>query len=88
MEHRVLTTHLVKAARALLGWSQADLAAKARISEPTVARLEAATGELRGRPDTVGRLRDALEAAGVEFIDEGGGGVGVRIRKPASTKRR
>lgn len=71
----------VKAARALLAWSQADLAGASSVSEPTVKRLEAGDGELGGRPDTVVAIREALEAAGVEFIPENGGGAGVRLKK-------
>ena len=77
----MITTGQVKAARALLGWSQADLARLSGISEPTIARLEALKGELGGREGTAGRIRMALETAGVEFIDENGGGPGVRLRK-------
>ncbi|QDW36924.1 helix-turn-helix transcriptional regulator [Bradyrhizobium sp. KBS0727] len=78
----MVTTRQIKAARALLAWSQADLADRSGISEPTVARLESADGELGGREETAQKLRTAIEAAGVEFIDENGGGRGVRLRKP------
>ena len=81
-----MTTRQIKAARALLAWSQADLANKSGISEPTVARLEAVDGELGGRGDTTQKIRDAIQAAGVEFIDENGGGTGVRLRKSAKGK--
>lgn len=70
----------VKAARALLRWSQADLAGASGISLPTIKRLEAATGEIGGRDDTAAAISAALEAAGVEFIPENGDGVGVRLR--------
>jgi DNA-binding XRE family transcriptional regulator len=68
----------LKAARALLAWSQPELAAAAGISVPTIKRLEAQEGPLGGRN----------EAAGIEFIDENGGGPGVRLRKrePKKTK--
>jgi transcriptional regulator with XRE-family HTH domain len=72
----------VKAARALLGWSQEELAAAAEVSIPTIKRLEAADGLLGGRAETVSKIRTALELAGVEFIDENGGGPGVRLKKP------
>ena len=78
----------VKAARALLGWSQADLAERSGVSEPTVARLESATGELGGRESTARMILDALSAAGVDFIDENGGGPGVRLRKIDRAPRR
>lgn len=73
----------VKAARALLRWSQADLAEASSVSLPTIKRLEASTGEVGGREDTGNAIRAALEAAGVEFIAENGGGAGVRLRKQA-----
>jgi transcriptional regulator with XRE-family HTH domain len=84
----LVTTRQIKAARALLAWSQADLADHSGISEPTVARLEAADGELGGREDTTQRLRAAIELAGVEFIEENGGGPGVRLRKSGKEELR
>ena len=84
----MVTTRQIKAARALLAWSQADLADRSGISEPTVARLESADGELGGREDTAQRLRAAIEAAGVEFIDENGGGPGVRLKKAKREARK
>jgi transcriptional regulator with XRE-family HTH domain len=77
----LITIRQVKAARALLGWSQADLANRSGVSEPTIARLESAEGELGGREGTGDKIRRAIESAGVEFIDENGGGPGVRLRK-------
>lgn len=71
----------IKAARALLGWSQTDLAGKADVSIPTIKRLEAEDGLLGGRSETGEKIHAALEAAGVEFIDENGGGAGVRLRR-------
>lgn len=71
----------VKAARALLGWSQVDLAKASGISIPTVRRLEAAGGTLAGRETTSAAIRDSLERAGIEFIAENGGGPGIRMRK-------
>jgi predicted transcriptional regulator len=73
----------IKAARALLDWSQDQLAAAADISIPTIKRLEANDGPLGGRGLTVERILTSLEAAGVEFIDENGGGPGVRLRTSA-----
>jgi len=69
----------IKAARALLGWSQEDLAAMAGVSVPTVKRLEAADGLLGGREDTGIKLRGALERAGIEFTN--GKQPGVHLRK-------
>jgi DNA-binding XRE family transcriptional regulator len=71
----------IKAARALLAWSQDQLASAADVSIPTVKRLEARDGPLGGRNETGTKIRLALERAGVEFISENGGGPGVRLRK-------
>jgi predicted transcriptional regulator len=71
----------IKAARALLAWSQEQLAAAADVSTPTIKRLEAQDGPLGGRSETGSKIRSALGAAGIEFIDENGGGPGVRLRK-------
>ena len=80
-ERALITIRQVKAARALLGWSQADLARRSGISEPTVARLESSQGELGGRENTAEKIRKALEVGGIDFIEEDGGGLGVRLRK-------
>jgi hypothetical protein len=58
------------------------LAEESGVSEPTVARLESADGELGGRELTTEKIRMAIESAGIEFIDENGGGPGVRLKKP------
>jgi predicted transcriptional regulator len=71
----------IKAARALLDWSQQELATAADVSIPTIKRLEAQDGALGGRSDTGSKIRSALETAGVDFIAENGGGPGVRLRK-------
>jgi predicted transcriptional regulator len=76
----------LKAARALIGWSQEELASAAEVSLPTIKRLEAAEGWLAGRQTTAHKIRVALEKAGVEFIDENGGGPGVRLRKRQRAK--
>ncbi len=84
----MISVRQVKAARALLGWSQDDLAAKSGVSKPTVARLETAEGELGGYASTGDKIVAALESAGVEFIAENGGGAGVRLRKPDGHARK
>jgi transcriptional regulator with XRE-family HTH domain len=71
----------IKAARALLAWSQERLADAAGVSIPTIKRLEAQDGPLGGRNETGSKIRSALESAGVEFLDDNGGGPGVRLRK-------
>ena len=71
----------IKAARALAGWSQDDLAEKSGVSLPTIKRLESVDGEIGGRPETGKALVASLEKAGVEFIAENGGGAGVRMKR-------
>jgi predicted transcriptional regulator len=78
----MISVRQIKAARALVAWSQSDLSATSGVSEPTIARLESEDGELGGRAETGKKLIAALEKAGVEFIAENGGGPGVRLRKP------
>ena len=77
----------LKAARTLIGWSQEQLASAAGISLPTIKRLEAVEGMLGGRETTTQKIRIALEKAGIEFIDENGGGPGVRLRKRQRPKK-
>jgi predicted transcriptional regulator len=77
----------LKAARTLVGWSQEELASAANVSLPTIKRLEAAEGWLGGRQTTGQKIRAALEKAGIQFIDENGGGPGVRLRKHQRSKR-
>lgn len=69
----------VRAGRALVDWSQAALARSAGVSLSTVKDFEA--GRRDPLPGNLEAMRSALEAAGVEFIAENGGGPGVRLRK-------
>jgi predicted transcriptional regulator len=77
----MLSSDQIRGARAILRLSQADLAKAASISLETIKRLEAMHGELKVRLDTLTRIKEALEKAGVEFIPENGGGAGVRLAK-------
>ena len=81
-----LTSEVVRAARALLRWDQRDLAEASSVSLPTIKRLEARPGPLEAHTSTVAALALALEKAGIEFIDENGGGPGVRLRKRGRVK--
>ena len=81
-----LRSELIRAARALLRWEQRDLAKASSVSLPTIKRLESKPGIMAAHMSTTVALRTALEAAGVAFIDENGGGPGVRLRKRQSKK--
>jgi transcriptional regulator with XRE-family HTH domain len=83
----MITTRQVKAARALLGWSQADLANHSHVSEPTIARLESADGVLGGRTETAEKIRQAIERGGVEFTNGDTPGVRMRKKKMAGKAR-
>ena len=82
----MLTALQMKAARALIGMEQKALAEASGVSLPTIQRMEASDGVVRGVIDSLTKVMAALEAAGIEFINEGatstGGGRGVRLRKP------
>jgi transcriptional regulator with XRE-family HTH domain len=71
----------LRAARSMAGLTQAELAKRSGVSLPTIKRLELGSGPLAVRLSTAQKLQRALEAAGVEFIPENGGGAGVRLRK-------
>jgi ribosome-binding protein aMBF1 (putative translation factor) len=75
----VPTAEQIRAARALLGWSAAELARRARVSKTTLANCERGSGIPRAQTATLERIRQTLEDANVEFIS-GGNGPGVRLR--------
>jgi transcriptional regulator with XRE-family HTH domain len=75
-----LTSAQIRAARALIRWSAEDLARETALSVATIRRAEIAEGEISITAANDLAVRRALEAAGVEFIDENGGGPGVRLR--------
>jgi predicted transcriptional regulator len=83
----VLTAYQLKAARALVGMEQRALAEASGVSLPTIQRMEASDGIVRGVIESLTKIMAALENAGVEFINEGAvssdGGRGVRLRKRA-----
>jgi transcriptional regulator with XRE-family HTH domain len=68
----------VKMARAAIGWGVRELAKRAGLTANTVTRIENGAD---AKQSTMNKLQQALEAAGVEFIDENGGGAGVRLQK-------
>src|SRR5882672_6527120 len=84
---QLITIEQIRAARGLLGWSQTELALRAGLSLPTVKRLEAGFGP-RVSDEARAKLQRALEAAGIEFIEDNGGGAGVRFRKSRHLKRK
>jgi transcriptional regulator with XRE-family HTH domain len=83
----VITAGQIRAARALLGWYQAELAQKSGISEYTLKNLERGVSDPRS--STLAKLQQAFEKAGVVFLDPGDvrdGGEGVRLKRPRPLK--
>lgn len=78
----------LRAARALLDWRQEDLARQSGVGIATIQRIEKEDGPVMGHVSTQLRLREALEAAGVRFLDiDGQAGIGVRLVLKAVKKR-
>jgi transcriptional regulator with XRE-family HTH domain len=73
-------------ARAALGWTVRDLAAATGLHRNTITNIE--VGRYGGDPETLALIHRVLRRAGVEFIDENGGGAGVRLRKGGQEKTR
>lgn len=80
----VLSASQCRAARALLGWSQEQLASASNVAKATIANFE--VGKRTPYDRTLADVREALESAGVVFIAENGGGAGVRLAKRAENK--
>jgi predicted transcriptional regulator len=78
----MITAPQLRAARALLGIDQGVLAERAQLSVPTIQRMEASDGLIRGNVDSLTKIVRALEDLGIELIGEGGssGGVGRGVR--------
>jgi transcriptional regulator with XRE-family HTH domain len=83
---RKISSSQLRAARALLRWSALDLAKASKVGVATIRRIEVIEGEISATLANEAALRRALETAGVEFIDENGGGAGVRLRKASEPK--
>ncbi len=83
----MMTSAQMRAARAMLGIDQRDLAALSGVSLPTIQRMEASDGNVRGLVDSLTKVVEAFERAGVELIGDdapsAGGGRGVRLRQSA-----
>ena len=87
----MITSFQMRAARALLGIDQKTLAELAGVSLPTIQRMEASTGNVRGVVETLIKVVEAFDRAGVELIGEqvrsDSGGRGVRLKEPGPPRR-
>jgi len=86
----MITAAQLRAARALLGIDQRALAEMAKVSLPTIQRMEASEGNVRGVVDTLTKVVEALDAAGLELIGDNapssGSGRGVRLKEAATAR--
>ena len=84
----MITAAQLRAARALLGIDQRELAQRCSLSLPTIQRMEGSEGVIRSNVDSLMKLVEALSVAGIELIGEGtassGGGRGVRLKFPGA----
>ena len=88
MNKKSLTSAQIRAARSLIRWSAEDLARQSALSVATIRRAELAEAETSMTMANDLAVRRALETAGVEFIEENGGGPGVRLQKRSGEKSR
>ncbi len=79
-----MTSAQLRMGRAALNWTVRDLAAATGLHRNTITNIE--VGRYAGDPATLNLIKEVLFRAGVEFIDENGGGPGVRLRKPVKGK--
>jgi hypothetical protein len=87
MQSKPLTASQIRAARALLRWSAEDLAQQSAVGVATIRRAEVSEDKTSLTIPNNSAIRTSLEIAGVEFIDENGGGPGVRLRKRQRLKK-
>jgi predicted transcriptional regulator len=71
----------IRAARALLGWRQGDLAKAAKVGLATIARIEQGEGMVQGNFSTIAKIQQALEREGISFTTDREGTIGVRLGK-------
>jgi transcriptional regulator with XRE-family HTH domain len=87
----MITANQLRAARALLNIDQRQMAELSELSVPTIQRMEASDGVVRGNVDSLMKLVSALDRAGIELINPGGpsttGGRGVRFREHVATPK-
>jgi transcriptional regulator with XRE-family HTH domain len=76
----VITGRQLRAARALLGWEQIELAKRSRVAIGTIRRMESFEGEIGSRTSTLSQVQAAIEKAGIEFLNHDR--PGVRLRGP------
>lgn len=86
----MLSSAQIRAARALLGWRQDDLARASGVGPATIRRIEVLIGPIRGNVSTISKIQHAFERAGIRFIAaDSAGGAGVRLEtKPTKGRKK
>ena len=87
MQKDPLTSDQIRAARALIRWRAQDLARESAVGVATIRRAELVEGVTAMTVANDAAVRRALESAGIEFIDENGGGPGVRLHRRQRSKK-
>ena len=87
MQKDPLTSAQIRAARALIRWRAQDLARESAVGVATIRRAELVEGVTAMTVANDAAVRRALESAGIEFIDENGGGPGVRLHRRQRSKK-
>jgi predicted transcriptional regulator len=82
----VITGRQLRAARALLGWEQLELAKRSRIAIGTIRRMESFAGQISSRTSTLSQVQQTLEKAGIQFLNDES--PGVRLRAGSHLKQR
>jgi predicted transcriptional regulator len=78
----VITGRQLRAARALLGWEQIELARRARVAIGTIRRMESFEGEIGSRTSTLSQVQSTMEKAGLEFLNDDKPGVRLLAKDP------
>jgi predicted transcriptional regulator len=84
----LITGRQLRAARALIGWEQIELAAHARVAIGTIRRMESFSGPIGSRTSTLSQVQATLEKAGILFLNDGSPGVRLKPVTHAATERR
>jgi predicted transcriptional regulator len=82
----LITGRQLRAARALIGWEQVELARRSRVAVGTIRRMESFAGEIGSRTSTLSQVMATMEKAGIEFLNDGS--PGVRLRALSAPDRR
>ena len=87
-KEKKISSAQMRAARALIRWTALDLARASKVGVATIRRAEVVDGEIPVTLANEAALRRALESAGIDFIEDDGGGEGVRFRRPRKPRTR